>query len=298
MELVVKKVINNNILCVTGAGRGEMIVTGHGIGFGRKAGDAVDAASVQKMYRMTSPGIQQKLTELLEQIPYEQLMLTDSLVEKIRAGVPYPLNESLLVSLADHISFALERAQKGEHFSNPLLEAVREYYPAEYALACQCLAEIEARTGTALPEAEAGFIAQHIVNAELNTSMSEVDGITSMIEGCVAAAEAYYGRKFDRQSLSFSRFAVHLRFFAQRLVQGKGQDGPEAARDELFRALVARNCSRHYGCAQAIAAYVQQAWHKSVPDEELVYLTIHLKRIGLDEDPAGGAPDDDILSEN
>ena len=293
MELVVKKVINNNILCVTGAGRGEMIVTGHGIGFGRKAGDAVDAASVQKMYRMTSPGIQQKLTELLEQIPYEQLMLTDSLVEKIRAGVPYPLNESLLVSLADHISFALERAQKGEHFSNPLLEAVREYYPAEYALACQCLAEIEARTGTALPEAEAGFIAQHIVNAELNTSMSVMNDITAFIEGCVSVVEEYYGRKFDRDSLAFSRFTVHLRFFAQRIFQNAQEMESPQERDELFRALVARNCQNHYRCAEQIAAYVAGQWRKTLNDEELIFLTIHLKRINLETAGGGADPDED-----
>lgn len=288
VNLVVKKVINNNILCVTGAGRGEMIVTGHGIGFGRKAGDALDAASVQKMYCMTSPGIQQKLTELLEQIPYEHLVLTDALVEMIRAEVPYPLNESLLVSLADHISFALERSRRGQSFSNPLLDAIRAYYPVEYRLGCRCLEEIRTRTGVSLPEAEAGFIAQHIVNAELNTSMSVMDDITELIEGCVGVTEAYYGRRFDCDSLSFSRFTVHLRFFAQRLFQNQQETESAAERDELFRTLVARNCEKHYRCARQIAAYVGERWHKQLSDEELVFLTIHLKRINLDIEGSHG----------
>ena len=286
MNLVVKKVINNNILCVTGSGKGEMIVTGHGIGFGRRPGDPVDPAAVQKMYRMTSPGVQQRLTELLEEIPYEDLTLTEGLVDEIRAKVPYPLNESLLVTLADHISFAVQRCRRGQQFSNPLLSAIREYYPVEYQLGCQCLETIRARTGAALPEAEAGFIAQHIVNAELNTSMSVMDDITALIEGCVQVTEAYYGKTFDRSSLSFSRFTVHLRFFAQRIFQNAQEEEPKAERDELFRALVARNCRRHYLCAQKIGEYVQARWHKTLSDEELIFLTIHLKRINLDSGPA------------
>lgn len=289
----VKKVINNNILCVTGGTKGEMIVSGRGIGFGRKPGDTLDAALVQKMYRMTSPGIQQKLAELMEEIPYEHLVLTDEMVETIRAQVPYPLNESLLVTLADHISFAIERKQKGLTFQNPLIGAVREYYPVEYRLGRECLQKIRARTGVDLPDDEAGFIAQHIVNAELNTSMSVMNDITAFIEGCVSVVEEYYGRKFDRDSLAFSRFTVHLRFFAQRIFQNAQEMESPQERDELFRALVARNCQNHYRCAEQIAAYVAGQWRKTLNDEELIFLTIHLKRINLETAGGGADPDED-----
>ena len=48
---------------------------------------------MERSYRMTSPAVQQKLVELLEQIPYEHLLLTDELVAMIRSRVNYPLNE-------------------------------------------------------------------------------------------------------------------------------------------------------------------------------------------------------------
>ena len=40
----IKKVINNNILCVVDDTGGEMIVTGKGLGFKRKIGERVDPA--------------------------------------------------------------------------------------------------------------------------------------------------------------------------------------------------------------------------------------------------------------
>lgn len=49
----------------------------------------------------------------------------------------------------------------------------------------------------------------------------------------------------------------------------------------MFRALTARNCSEHYKCACCIAEYVRNTWHKELSDQELVFLTIHLKRIRM-----------------
>ena len=107
MQYTVKKPINNNILRVVDPTGCELIVTGRGLGFGVKPGYKIEAETVERSYRMTSPAVQQKLVELLEQIPYEHLLLTDELVAMIRSRVNYPLNESLLITLADHISFAL-----------------------------------------------------------------------------------------------------------------------------------------------------------------------------------------------
>ena len=262
MQYTVKKPINNNILRVVDPTGCELIVTGRGIGFGAKPGYKVDAEKVERSYRMTSPAVQKKL------------------VEDIRSRVHYPLNESLLITLADHISFAIKRSEQGIRFSNPLMEPIREFYPEEYRLGMECLAKIRQRCGADLSDDEGGFIALHIVNAELNTTMSVVNDVTRFVDGCVQVVECFYNCRFDRSSLDFSRFTVHLRFFAQRVFQGK-QEQENDAHDEVFRALIARNCSEHYKCACCIAEYVKNTWDKTLSDEELVFLTIHLKRIRM-----------------
>lgn len=281
----VKKVINNNILCAIDEKGNEMIVSGRGIGFKRRTGEHIDPATVEKTYRMEGKAEQRKLRELCEQIPVEHLTLTQELIAYIQSQIPQTLSESLLITLADHISFAIKRKEQGIEFTNPLEGSVMCYYPTEYQLGRYCLKTLREKHHIQLGESEAAFIALHIVNAELNTSMSEMYDITRLIEGTITVVEYYYQRQFDRDSLDFSRFVVHLRYFAQRLFQDKTKPDGDDPNDVLFRQLIARNCKRHYKCAQCVGDYVKNAWHKELSDEELIYLTIHLKRINMDKDP-------------
>ena len=280
----IKKVINNNILCVVDPHGCEHIVTGRGIGFGRHRGENLDEGLIERSYRMEDKGAQKSLRELVEKIPAEHLELTQVLIADIRKQIPQKLNETLLITLADHISFAIERKQSGLAFSNPLAGSIMAYYPTEYYLGQQCLKSVRSKLGIDLHPDEAAFIALHIVNAELNTSMTEMYDITRLIGDVTKLVEYFYGRSFDRESLDFSRFVVHLRWFAQRLFQGKMLPDQEDEHDVLFRQLIIKNCPEHYKCAQCIAQYVRNTWNKELSQEELSYLTIHLKRINLSSD--------------
>lgn len=277
----IKKLINNNILCVVDKKGNELIVTGRGIGFQRHRGEFVDPALVERTYRMEEKAEQKKLRELVEKIPIEHLALTEALIEHIKTQIPQKLNQSLLITLADHISFAIARKAQGVEFSNPLKGSIMCYYPTEYHLGQHCLKVVREQLGVALQEDEAAFIALHIVNAELNTNMSEMYDITNLIEGALSVVEYFYQRKFDRESLDFNRFVVHLRYFAQRLFQGKMMEDDQGEHDVLFRQLIMKNCKEHYKCAQCIGDYVKNTYQKTLSEEELTYLTIHLKRINL-----------------
>ena len=277
----IKKLINNNILCVVDKKGNELIVTGRGIGFQRHRGEFVDPALVERTYRMEEKAAQKKLRELVEKIPIEHLALTEALIEHIKTQIPQKLNQSLLITLADHISFAIARKAQGVEFSNPLKGSIMCYYPTEYHLGQHCLKVVREQLGVALQEDEAAFIALHIVNAELNTNMSEMYDITNLIEGALSVVEYFYQRKFDRESLDFNRFVVHLRYFAQRLFQGKMMEDDQGEHDVLFRQLIMKNCKEHYKCAQCIGDYVKNTYQKTLSEEELTYLTIHLKRINL-----------------
>ena len=47
------KVINNNTVCILDKKGREQIASGKGIGFGKKRGDEIDPAQVQKIYLIT-----------------------------------------------------------------------------------------------------------------------------------------------------------------------------------------------------------------------------------------------------
>ncbi len=277
----VKKVINNNILCVVDDAGNERIVTGRGLGFQKTRGQRIDPAQVERSYRMEEKDGQRRLRELVEKIPVEHLELTERLIAHIKTQVPQKLNESLIITLADHISFAIARKAQGVAFSNPLKGSIMCYYPTEFHLGQHCLRCIREELGVDLHEDEAAFIALHIVNAELNTNMSEMYDITKLIEGAIQLVEYYYGKRFDRESLDFSRFVVHLRYFAQRLFQGKMMPDDQGEHDVMFRQLIMKNCRDHFKCAQCIAQFVKNTYRFDLSEEELIYLTIHLKRINL-----------------
>lgn len=277
----VKKVINNNILCVVDDQGKELIVTGRGLGFQKSRGQRIDPAQVERTYRMEEKDGQRRLRELVEKIPAEHLELTEVLITYIKTQIPQKLNESLLITLADHISFAIARKEQGVEFSNPLKGSIMCYYPTEFHLGQHCLRVVREKLEVELHEDEAAFIALHIVNAELNTNMSEMYDITKLIEGAIQVVEYYYGRHFDRESLDFSRFVVHLRYFAQRIFQGKMMEDDQGEHDVLFRQLIMKNCREHFKCAQCVAQFVKNSYQFDLSEEELIYLTIHLKRINL-----------------
>ena len=277
----IKKIINNNILCAVDDRGNELIVTGRGIGFQRHRGEVIDISLIERTYRMEEKTGQRKLRELVEKIPIEHLSLTEELIKHITSQIPQTLNESLLITMADHISFAILRKAQGVEFSNPLKGSIMCYYPTEYHLGQYCLGVIREQLGVTLHEDEAAFLALHIVNAELNTNMSEMYDITKLIEGTISVVEYFYKKEFDRESMDFNRFVVHLRYFAQRLFQGKMMEDAQGERDEVFRQLIMKNCKEHYKCAQCVADYIKNTYQKNLSDEELTYLTIHLKRINL-----------------
>ncbi len=280
----IKKIINNNIVSANDINGRELIVSGKGIGFGKKVGDEISKSDIRKIYRMTSSDLQRRLIELLDEMPYEHLKLADELVDDIKENIPHKLNEGLLLTLADHVSFAIRRKQNGLEFTNTLLDSIMTYYPEEYEEGVRCLEIIKDKLDIELKIDEAGFIAMHIVNAELNTKMDEMYEITGFIEECVRVVEYYYDRKFDRKSLAFSRFMVHLRYFAQRLFTGNVLETNEEAGDATFRRLIKQTCRTHYKCAECIAEYIKNKYERDVSEEELIYLTIHLKRINLRSD--------------
>ncbi|MGM9937428.1 MAG: BglG family transcription antiterminator LicT [Candidatus Ornithomonoglobus sp.] len=275
------KTINNNTVCVVGKNGKEQIVSGKGIGFGKKSGDYVDPKQIQKTYFITSSSLQNRLIELMSEIPYEYIKFTNDMVSYINEKIPSRLNDSLLITLSDHISFAIERKKRGIEFTNPLMDSIRECYPLELELGMYCVEQLRERLGISLIPDEAGFIAMHIVNAQLDTKMSDVYDITKMLNGCIEIVEYFYSKKLDRSRVTFERFMVHLKYLAQRLLENKPV--PQIlSNDRSFVEMIKNSCANHYKCAECIQEYILKTHNKTISEDELITLTIHLKKISFD----------------
>lgn len=127
------KVLNNSAAIVLDDDH-EAIVIGNGLSFGKKSGDEVDPLKVERKFVANTNQIDEKFQKLFEKISYEESSLAFEIIEYFKEQLDYPLNDLIYLSLADHISFAIERAKTGVYLPNAVLHEVQMFYPAEYRL--------------------------------------------------------------------------------------------------------------------------------------------------------------------
>ncbi len=275
----VLKVINNNNLCVLDDDGKEQIVSGKGIGFGKKYGDIVDSTNVTKTYLITDSELQKKMITLLKEIPPEYMEFANEMVEHIRATYPHSLNESLCVTLSDHIANAIERKKQGIELMNQLLDSIQASYPRELALGEYCVEQLREKLGISMTQNEAGFIAMHIINARDDGKMSEINDISALVNGVLDVAEHFYGVTFDKTSVFYSRFVTHLRFLWQRLSKNEFTRKAVLSEDSVFLTMLQKTYNQHFQCAQQIREYILDTYDKAIDDDELISLAIHLKKM-------------------
>ena len=273
----ISRVIGNNFVCITDADGREVILRGLGIGFKKQPGDLVPAQKIEKIYDLRDPEKSSRLMELLGDVPAEFLDVSTEIIEAAEKAIGRRLSENIYITLTDHICFAVERLRTGVDYPNQLLWEITNFYPSEFAVGNRALDIIEQRLGYRLSQDEAGFIALHIVNAEIDGKMSDMVRITELIRRITATVQEYYGVSLDEQSLDYGRFITHLKFLGQRITQNKYSREEDAE----FQGMIVRRFRHDYQCAEHIRDDLQQAFGIHLPPEEMTFLTIHLHRLAL-----------------
>ncbi|KXZ13059.1 PRD domain-containing protein [Bacillus nakamurai] len=271
----ISKVINNNVISVINEGEQELVIMGRGIAFQKKTGDPVDETRIEKIFTLDNKDVSEKFKTLLYDIPLEYMEVSEEIISYAKRQLGKKLNDSIYVSLTDHIHFALERHQKGLDIKNALLWETKRLYKEEYAIGRQALSMIRQKIGVTLPEDEAGFIALHIVNAELNEEMPNIMNITKVMQEILSIVKYHFSIEYDEESLFYYRFVTHLKFFAQRLFNGSCMEG----QDDFLLKTVKEKYDHAYECTQKINRYIQKEFGRKLTSDELLYLTIHIERV-------------------
>jgi beta-glucoside operon transcriptional antiterminator len=275
--MIITRIINNNVICAVNARRQELILLGSGLGFQKKKGDEVDENKIEKEFFLKSKNVTGKLYALLAQIPMEYIRVSDSIIKEAKETLGKELNENIYLTLTDHISFAVSRYHNGLNFRNALLWEIKKFYAAEFRIALKALDLINKEFLVELPEDEAGSIALHIVNAELGSEMEETMKITQLIQKVLNLVRYQYKINFDEDSLHYMRFVTHLKFFAYRLFANSIID----SNDIDFQDIIKAKYKEEYHCSLMIAELIRKEYQRELTEEELVYLTVHIKRVTM-----------------
>lgn len=271
----IHKVINNNVISVLDEHDKELVVMGRGLAFKKKPGDPVDEADIEKIFKMENKDVSDRFKTLLYEIPMEYMQISDEIIQHGKDLLGKKLNESIYVSLTDHIHFAVERHQKGMDIKNALLWEIKRLYREEYAVGKQALKVIEEKLGILLPEDEAGFIALHFVNAELNEEMPNIVNITKVMQEVLNIVKYHFQIEFDEESLLYYRFVTHLKFFAQRMFSKSYMTGE----DDFLYDVVREKYKEAYACTVKIRDFIEKKYEYELTNEEKLYLTLHIARI-------------------
>jgi len=206
------------------------------------------------------------------------ILLSDKMIHYIRQVYDKELSDTLYISIIDHISSALTRHGKGIHLKNPMVWDIKKLYAQEYNIGLELLDIIKEEIDIELPIDEAGFLALHIVNAQLESNMSTVMDITKIIHDVLNIVKYQFKIDFDEDSLNYYRFVTHLKFFAQRLLT-KQKTGLESEGNEELIELVKEKYSRAYEVTFNIEDYLKMTFGYTMSDDERLYLTIHIARV-------------------
>lgn len=272
----IDRVCNNNIVQVTAEDGVEYVVMGKGLGFQKKTGDEIDTNLIEKTYVLENAETMRNLQQISRDIPQEE----SDLYLKILLAVEKELNKnfepSFFISLVDHLHYAIERHRAGYPLQNPLAWEVRKFYSEEYTIGRKIIAYLNDNLSIKLDDEEAASVALHIVNAQKDSGqVTKQKSLTKLVREILDLVRLHFAIEFDEESLTYSRFVTHVRYFGQRVLQGK----VEGKNDEFLYEQIQKNYPEAFVCTQKIANHVESDYEFGMSRDEQVYLTIHIQRV-------------------
>lgn len=269
------RVFNNNIVATITDDRKEAIAQGSGIGFQKKAGDLLDERKIEKLFVFHDEE-RTKFDKLMEDTPIEYFQIAQEIAQRAHDVLHVELSNKVLISLTDHISFAIEREKQNVHLPNLMLDEIRVLYQEEFKIGQWALSRIAIVTHIELPPDEAAYIAIHIVNAELNVGSENTTNILMLSKGVMDIIRSVYHIDLNEESLEASRLTTHLKFLAQRIFTKETTGFKES--EDMYDLLIHKDAKLKI-CMDEVSQFIQQRFAYVLSQEEQVYLMIHLLKV-------------------
>lgn len=271
----ITRVLNTNAVLSADSDSNEIVLLGRGIGFKSRPGDNVDETKIEKRFTLNDKKQLSRFRELLEQIPSEYIFVAEQAISFAKRFYNLQLNESIHISLADHLHSAVENAKLGIQIPNSLLLDIKQYYPREYEIGQQTITFVDDRLRIKLPEDEWGFVAMHFVNAQYGKENTNVKKIITFVRDVNNFILNELDIKPDKDSLFYHRYMTHLNFFAQRVASGVHYSDD----NDIELSLLKKHYREEYKVSCDVANYIKKNYHFKPNKDEIMYLTIHLAHI-------------------
>lgn len=275
--VTIKKVYNNNvILAFENSSKKEVILTGCGIGFGKKPNDTIDDSKIEKKFVIQDNNFESKVNKLASEIPEEVFAVSSAIIEYAEKNLNTTLDEYIYISLTDHIYFALKRYKENLPIKNELLYELRRIHKKEYEIGKWAIEYINKTFNVNFLIDEAGLIAMHIINANYRESTNKSCLIMNIINQILDIIKNYYSIEFIEDEINFDRLLTHLKFFAKRLIDKT--ESIDTNNNGLLE-IVKVQYKESYDCVKQIKSFIEENYTYKVNDDEVLYLILHINRV-------------------
>lgn len=272
----IKKVLNSSVILVSDQQNKEYIILQKGIGYGKKPGQNVEVLNDSRIFVPVLATDRSQLLELLDNIPPVYLEITRNIVLYAQKQLNSALNEHVYLALTDHLHFAVERFQQNLIITNRVFWELKTFYPKEYNIGLYALQLVKERLQIELPVEEAANVAFHIINAQKDAS-NQYDAMRAakLIKLMVTLVTYMTNYKINKESIHYSRFISHLQYFAERFFTDKMLESS----DDFLYTQIETGYPKALSCAEKLRTLILKEYNKAIPNEEVVYLAIHIQRL-------------------
>lgn len=276
-KLIVKRVINNNIVIAENFEGQEVVAIGKGLGFKKDKYDSISEHEISKTFISLDNQNKQKLLTLFNEVPYEIIELTEAIIEMAQNVLHATFNVSLVIALADHINFSVNQYKQGFDSFALVNEEVKRFYKDEYEVGKKALQMINQTLNVNLKKEESTSIAFHLITATENKTNREALKIMKAVSEIMSIVETDLNISLDEDSMAYSRFVIHLKFFMRRVLFEAAKPTDESLGDIFLTIQTAHDEANL--CVDKIADYVSNTYNCNVFDDERLYLIIHVERL-------------------
>lgn len=272
----IQKILNNNVVITTDQKNNEIVAMGRGLAFQKKIGDEIAEEAIDKTYHLANSDLFHKFQELLVDVPITYLEIANDIIDEAKVTLKNPLNDSLYISITDHLYAAVQRVKEGVRVRNLLLWDVKRLFPDEFSVDVNAVKRIEEKFKVNLGEDEAGNIALHLVNAQSDSENEDAYMMAELMQEIIQITSYYFKVQLDEESVYFYRFTTHLRFFASRIMNHRQLT--DETDDELL-LIIQKKYQNAYQCVERIADFIKKKYDYEMSNDEKLYLTIHIARL-------------------
>lgn len=273
--MIVSRRFNNNVILARN-NQQEMILMGKGIGFQVYPDEEVKLELVEQTFVPSDSFKIEGVAELLCNSNPAEVRLAQEIITYGEQILKKSLNENLIITLLDHLHFALVRHAKEMITKSPIEWEIRQMYRVETTIGIEALRLIKVKLGLVLPKSEAIFIAMHFINAQFeNETMSDTLAFSETMNQVNSIVKYHFQIKIDEESVNYQRFLTHLRYY---LIRQKNHESLDLGNEDVYFTMKERFPEEN-NCVEKISSFIEKKYQWQTTYDEKLYLILHVNRL-------------------